>query len=447
MTFKEHHKKNLGLAWPVVLGQMGHVMVGLADSIMIGKLGTVPLAASAFANSIFIIVMVFGIGMAYGLTTPVANADGEGKPEKARSYLKHGIYLNGAVALSLFTILLILQPLMPYLGQEKAVWQSAGSYYQLISYSIIPLLGYLTFKQFAEGLSDTRAAMAISLGANFLNIGLNYLLIYGNWGLPALGLEGAGLATLLARSIMFLSMAIYVFKKPAFKAYTRGMRWQIRERAQFKKLIDIGLPSGLQYLFEVSAFALAAVMAGWLGAEALAAHQIAISLASLSYMAASGFSAAANVRVSNLLGAQKYLDLRRSAYSNFGLTLVLMIAWGLLFLVGRDFFPSFYSKDPVVLKLAAQLLSVAVAFQIFDGLQTVALGALRGLAETRLPTFIALMSYWPIGLGTSYLLGFKTELATVGIWLGLALGLIFASVLLTLLFNKRSKKLALMPHE
>ncbi|WP_421752678.1 MATE family efflux transporter [Croceimicrobium sp.] len=446
MTYKEHFRKNIELAWPVMLGQIGHVMVGLADSIMVGALGTVALAAGAFANSVFVVPMVFGIGLAFGLTTPVANADGEKKPEKARSYLKHGIYLNTGIALLIFFLLLGLEHFLHYMGQEQEVLDTARPYYRIICLSLVPLLTFLTFKQFAEGLSDTRMAMLISLGANLLNIGLNYLLIYGHFGFPAMGLAGAGLATLIARIIMALTMAIYVFRKPAFKVYTQGIQWAQTQWSHFKKLLDIGVPSGLQFIFEVSAFAIAAVMAGWIGAESLAAHQIAISLASVSYMAASGIGAAANVRVSNQLGAGNIPALRMAAHTNFALMLILMSIAGLVFFFGRHLLPTFYSNDPVVIDLAAQLLIVAVAFQLFDGMQVAVLAALRGLSETRIPTLIVMFSYWVIALGSSYYMGFELEWGPLGIWYGLALGLIVASSLLTWRFEIKSKQLLALHH-
>lgn len=430
-----------------MLGQIGHVMVGLADSIMIGALGTIPLAAGAFANSVFVVPMVFGIGLAFGLTTPVANADGENKPEKARSFLKHGIYLNTAFALLIFVLLLILEQFLDVMGQEPEVLATAKGYYQIISFSLVPLLVFLTFKQFAEGLSDTRVAMLVSIGANLLNIGLNYLLIYGNWGFPALGLEGAGIATLIARIIMAVVMAIYVFRKPAFRIYTEGIKWAETQWKHFKKLLDIGVPSGLQFIFEVSAFALAAVMAGWIDAESLAAHQIAISLASVSYMAASGIGAAANVRVSNQLGAGNIPALRMAAHTNFVLMLGLMAGSGLVFYFGRDYLPTFYSEDPRVLNLASKLLIVAVAFQLFDGMQVAVLAALRGLSETRIPTLIVLISYWIIALGSSYFFGFKLAYGALGIWYGLALGLIVASCLLTWRFEVKTKQLLKQYHD
>lgn len=440
MTTAEHYRKNWYLAWPVMIGQLGHVMVGLADSIMIGKIGVIPLAAAAFANSVFIIPMVFGIGMAFGLTTPVANADGRKEPLAVRSFLKHGLYLNAATAALLYAVLLVVIPLMPWMGQEQAVLTSAEPYYQIISASIFPLLLFLCFKQFAEGLGHTRVAMLISIGANGLNVGLNYLLIYGHFGFPALGLEGAGWATLIARWIMLLAMALYIFRHPLYRLYAQAIQWHKTEREHFLRIAAIGIPSGLQYIFEVSAFAIAAVMMGWLGAAELAAHQIAISLASVSYMMATGFGAAANVRVGNQLGARQFDNMRRAAKSIFVMTLIFMSLCGLLFYLGRESLPRYYTDDLMVSALAADFLLVAVFFQLADGLQVAVLGALRGLSETRIPTLITFITYWGIGLGASYGFCFWWGFGAIGIWFGLALGLTIASIALLWRFHYKARR-------
>lgn len=440
-TWKEHTRKNFLLAWPVIVGQLGHVTTGIADAVMIGRTGTVPLAAGAFALSIFIIPMVFGIGVAYGLTTPVANADGEGKPALAGRYLSQGFYLNLLIGLLLLIPLYLVNFFLPHFGQEAAVTALAAPYFQIISLSLVPMLIALCFKQFAEGLGDTRVAMLVSLGANLLNIGLNYLLIYGHWGFPAWGLNGAGVATLISRILMAVALAWYVLRKPAFARYREGLRWRLWDRIAQRDILVIGLPSGLQYIFEVSAFAFAAIMVGWISADALAAHQIAITLATLSYMAASGFAAAANVRVSNQKGAGDLFNMRRAAHSNFMLTAGLMALWGLIFYLGRRALPAFYTDDPLVIALASQLMVVAVFFQLFDGLQAVALGALRGMAETRIPTLITFLAYWGIGLSASYWLGIEWGWGAPGIWYGLALGLVAAALLLLWRFEHRSRYL------
>lgn len=436
MTLREHYRKNFALAWPVVVGQLGHITVGLADSIMIGKLGTIPLAAGAFANSVFIVPMVFGMGVTFGLTPLVANADGQNKSALAHSYFWHGLLLNTLMALALVGFLAGFVPFTERLDQEPTVLALADPYLLILAFSLFPLMLFFTFKQYAEGLSLTRFAMAVSIGVNFFNVFLNWVFIYGNLGFPALGLNGAGYATLIARLLMALIMAFYIYRKVSIKPVYPA-RWLRKRLAALWKL---GAPTGLQYIFEVSTFAIAAVMMGWLSAEALAAHQIAISLASVSYMAASGIGAAATVRVGNQLGAQQYFSMRRAAHTCFVMTLALMAVAGIIFWLGRNWLPTFYTSDEAVLALASQLLLIAVFFQLFDGMQATALGALRGMAETRVPTVITFFSYWVVGLSVAYGLGIALQWGALGIWFGLALGLVVASILLFWRFERQSGK-------
>ncbi|MDZ7847523.1 MAG: MATE family efflux transporter [Owenweeksia sp.] len=316
----------------------------------------------------------------------------------------------------------------------------AGPYLLIISSSIFPLMLFLNFKQFAEGLSNTRFAMYASLGANLLNIFFNYLLIFGHWGFPELGLIGAGIATLCARIIMALTMGWYVLYSGVFKEYLSHFSKRQWQRAYFTKLMAIGVPSGLQFIFEVSAFSVAAIIVGQISAEALAAHQIALSLAALSYMMASGIGAAAGVRVGNQLGAKQYLTMRSAGRSCFTMGLFFMTFCGLIFYFGRNLFPGFYTDDPYVAGIASQLLVVAVIFQLSDGTQAVALGALRGMSEVKIPTLITFISYWLLGVVPAYMMGITWEMGPLGVWYGLAMGLTFAAVMLYWRFEWKSKK-------
>ena len=424
-----------------MLGQAGHVMVGLADSIMIGRVSTDALAAGAFGNSIFIVPLVFGLGMAMGLTTPIANADGENDIAKAGRYLRHGLITNMLTALLMFLLILVFVPFMGQLGQESEVETLAKPYLLIISGSIIPLMFFLTFKQFAEGLSDTKFAMYASLGANFLNVFLNYLLIYGKFGFPELGLFGAGVATLVSRVIMGIIMLLYIMRANRYAAYREHFRNKVLRKDYFRKLLQLGIPSGLQYIFEISAFAVAAIIIGQISAESLAAHQIAISLAALSYMMASGIAAAAGVRVGNQYGARDYRTMLTAGRSTFLMAFFFMAICGLIFFVGRFWFPTFYTDDLEVVSIASKLLIIAVFFQIFDGVQVVAMGALRGMSEVKIPALIAFISYWIFGLLPAYIFGIQLKLGTEGIWYGLATGLVVAAALLYWRFESKSKQL------
>jgi MATE family multidrug resistance protein len=406
-------------------------MVSVADSVMVGKLGTLPLAAVALANSIFVIFMVFGVGVTFGITPLVANADGQGKTQLPTRLLQQGLIVYTSLAFLLLLLLLAVLPLMPYFGQDPALIPITRPYFLVLSASIIPLMLFMTFKQFAEGFSDTRAAMVISVGSNLLNVLLNYLLIFGAWGFPEMGLIGAGWATLIARTLMFVIMAIYVLNKWPLIRITKRIR-----RVVIKKLLSIGIPTGLQSIFEVGAFAVAALFAGMLSAEALAAHQIAINLASISYMAATGLGAAAAVRVSNQLGRRDVINLRRAAQSLFSLTIGLMVITGVVLLLFRSELAALYTNDPMVTALAAKMLMVAVVFQLSDGLQAVGLGALRGFTDVKIPTIITFLAYWMFTIPLAYMLSQYTPSGALGIWYALAGGLTISAALLLWRFRR-----------
>ncbi|MCC5915713.1 MAG: MATE family efflux transporter [Cryomorphaceae bacterium] len=439
MTTKEHYATNIKLAVPVMIGQLGHVMVGVADSMMVGALGTLPLAGVALANSIFSIFMVFGLGVTFGITPLVANADGMRKTHLQGKLLHHGFYVYLCISVLLFLSLLAVIPLLPYFGQDPQLIPITTPYYIVLSSSIIPLMMFMTFKQFAEGYSDTKSAMIISVGCNILNVILNYLLIFGHFGFPKLGLIGAGWATLISRMLMFLVMWVYVRRKRKLQ-FISLLQFHF-SKVVVKKLLAIGLPSGLQYIFEVSAFSTAAIFAGLISAQALAAHQIAINLASISYMAATGLGAAAAVRIGNQLGRRDPKNLRMAARSIFTMTVVWMSFTGLILLFFRQTLTGFYADDPEVLALAGSMVIVAVFFQLSDGLQAVGLGALRGFTDVKIPTLITFVAYWIITLPTAYFLSQYTALGAMGIWYALAGGLTISAILLMTRFWKMAGRL------
>ena len=276
--FRKEIFQLLKIAWPVVLGQLGHVTVGVADSAMIGETGTIPLAAASLANSIFILPLVFGIGIAYGVTPLVANAHGQSDLKRLGRLLSQGILINGLMGVILMTLLFLLRPLMAYSGQQAEVLELALPYLGILIASILPFMLFLSLKQFAEGLSDTRPAMYISLGANLLNVLLNYLLIFGKWGFPELGIMGAGYATFISRIIMLFGLFLYLLLHPNYAQYRVDLLPRRIEWERIRRILSIGIPTGLQYLFEVGAFAAAAVLNGTIGDMYLAAHQVAISL-------------------------------------------------------------------------------------------------------------------------------------------------------------------------
>lgn len=438
-AFRTETRQLLHVAWPVILGQLGHVTVGVADSAMIGQTGTLPLAAAAFANSLFVIPLVFGIGVAYGITPLVANADGQGDRDRVGRLLSQGLLINSLLSIALMAVLWLIKPLAVHMGQDPEVITLALPYLGLLILGLFPLMLFLSLKQFAEGLSDTRPAMLISLGANVVNVVLNYVMIYGYWGFPAMGLMGAGYATLISRVLMALSMYLYMALHRRFEIYRTELLPRRFEIERIRRILALGIPSGLQYIFEVGAFATAAVFIGQLGALPLAAHQIAISLASISYMAASGIGAAATVRIGNAQGRKDAEGIRRVGLVALFLVCIIMTLAGLTFALGNRFFPALYNSDPEVILLSAQLLIIAVFFQLSDGIQVVGLGLLRGLTDVRLPTFITFFSYWIIALPLSYVWGLHFAGGVGAIWISLAIGLTLSAALLLYRFHRLSR--------
>ncbi|MCC5929733.1 MAG: MATE family efflux transporter [Cyclobacteriaceae bacterium] len=421
-----------------MLSQLGHVMVGVADSMMVGQLGREPLGAVSFGNSIFVVFMVFGIGISAAITPLTAKADGQGRPGKIIQLLKNGLWMCIISGLLLFILLYICTFFLGVFNQPTEVEQLAIPYTRIVGASLIPFMVFQALRQFAEGLSRTRDAMMVAVGMNLLNILLNYLLIFGNWGFPALGLEGAALATLISRIMMALSMVVLMYYKAPYKHYARRLSDKNLSRNMTIRLSSLGIPIGIQYIFEVSAFSLAAIMAGWLGTVQLAAHQIAINLASVTYMMASGISAASTIRVGNQLGKKDYNTMREAAMTSFTMGILFMGCTALLFILLRHWFPVLYIDDLNVQQLAASLLIIAAVFQISDGIQVVGLGVLRGMADVKIPTIITMIAYWFMGLPVAYLLGFTFNLGAHGIWIGLFIGLTTAAVLLYLRFKRIS---------
>jgi MATE family multidrug resistance protein len=437
----KNYKATVLLAYPVVLSQLGHIMVGVADTAMVGQIGTVEQAAVALSNSFYTIVLVFGLGVSYGVTPLVAAADSSKNYAENASLLKHGIIINTVVGILLFLFLLMVSPLMRHIDQDKTVVELAIPFLNVMMLSMIPLCIFSAFKQFAEGLSYTKVAMYITVGGSLLNILLNYLLIFGHWGLPAMGLMGSCWASFISRVIMAIVMFIYTFRHKKFRPYTQQLNFRFISTERIKKILNIGIPSGLQWVFEVAAFAFAVIMIGWISPKAQAAHQVALSLAAVTYMMASGLSAAAAVRVGNQYGLKSRQGVRIAGFSAFVMVVLFMGLTATCFILFRNLLPTLFNKDPEVIVVSSSLLIVAAFFQLSDGVQVVALGALRGIRDVKIPTAITLIAYWIIALPMSYVFAFPLQMGILGVWYGLFLGLTAAAVLLYLRFNFVSKRI------
>ncbi len=441
--FREHFLKTALLAWPVCISNLGHVMVGIVDTAMVGGIkedifgysGTTAQAAVALANGIYFLVLVFGFGVSYGVTPLVAEADSTYNTDENKKLLSHAIILNVLTNLFLFLILLALSPAMRFINQPKDVVELAIPFLNVMMLGMIPLAVFAALKQFAEGLSFTRFAMYITIGCNLLNVLFNWVLIYGKFGFEAMGMMGAAWATFYARVIMAIAMFVYIYYNRSFRNYREGFLFKNISFTRLKKIFSIGATSGLQWVFEVSAFAFALVMIGWIGKKEQAAHQIALQLAAMTYLIASGISAAASVRVGNQLGMKNISELRAAALSAFAMVIISQAFFAILFITLRFLIPPIFNDEPDVQAIVASLLLIAALFQISDGIQIVGLGVLRGVKDIAVPTWITFISYWLIGLPCSYFLAFSFDMGVEGIWYGLTVGLTIAAIFLYWRFN------------
>lgn len=439
--YRPYYSPNLTLAVPVMISQLGHTLVQVADSVIVGHFaGTIALAAVSLVNSIFMVVLVNGIGIAYGLTPLISQANGR------KDYVSCGRLLSTSLRVNVVTGVLLFSAVyfgtrgfIGHLGQSPAVVKEAIPYLGLLSFSIVPLMVFNTFKQFTEGLGFTRQAMKISIWGNVLNIVLGVIFVKGLFGIAPMGVSGVGLSAVIDRSMMAVVMAIYVFRSPRFRPYIRNFSLSNASRATIRKILKIGVPIALQYTFEISAFSGAAILMGRIGYIEQAAHQVAISLAAMTYMAASGVSAAAAIQSGYNYGRGAWTELRHSAIASYHLVIGLMTITAFLFIGLNTWLPWIYTADGAVIAVAAHLLVIAGFFQLFDGAQVVGLGVLRGMGDVNVPTLITFVAYWLIGLPIGYILGFPLELGASGIWLGLTAGLLFSSVGIYFRFQKVSK--------
>lgn len=429
---------------------LGHTFVAFADNIMVGQLGTAELAAVSLGNSFIFIAMSLGIGFSTAITPLVAEADGAGKPEDGRKVFQHGLLLCTVLGIVLFGAIMAARPIMYRMNQPEEVVVLAMPYLEWVALSLIPLIIFQALKQFSDGLSQTRYPMYATVVANILNITLNYLLIFGALGFPKLGVVGAAIGTLVSRIAMCLVLWGLFRRRPVFIPYLKGPWFVDIEKKLLRKIMGLGFPSALQFFFEVAIFTAAIWLSGVLGKNPQAANQIALNLSSMTFMFATGFGVAAMIRVANQKGLQNYPELHRIATSIFLMTVLFMIGFALVFLIGRHWLPRLYldlgdvanqSDNLEVMAIASKLLLVAAFFQISDGVQVVVLGALRGLQDVRIPTLITFIAYWMIGFPISYFLGLHTSLESTGIWIGLLAGLTASAIMLYLRFQYLTARL------
>jgi MATE family multidrug resistance protein len=424
-----------------MIGHLGHVLVGLADNIMVGRLGAAPLAAVSLGNSFVFIAFSLGIGFSFAITPLIAEADGEDDTEKGRKHFQHGLILCTLLGLSMFLMLVIATPVMRFMDQPPEVVELAIPYLKITAFSMIPLMIFQAFKQFTDGLSQTKYGMYATVIANILNVILNFLLIYGLWIFPRLELVGAAIGTLISRIAMVVFIVLILRTKDKFIPFFRRIKFKEIQNSEFYKIIILGFPTAMQMLFEVGVFTAAIWLAGTLGTIDQASNQIALNLASMTFMIAVGLGVTATIRVGNQKGLKNFSELKRISISIFLQVFIIEFCFAIGFFVLKDVLPLVYIDDVLVVETAASLLLIAGLFQLSDGLQVVVLGALRGMQDVKIPTYITFVAYWIIGFPISYLLGLELGLGSQGIWIGLLAGLTASAILLILRFNYLTNRL------
>jgi MATE family multidrug resistance protein len=436
--FFREARATLVLAVPMIAGQLSQMLMGLIDAAMVGRVGIVSLAAAAFANSLLAVPMLISIGLLTAVSVQVSQAHGAGRREEIGEVLRHGLVLSIAAGFSLAALVWMTSFHLGVFDQPPEVVAAARRYFIISGASLLPMLLTLTVKQFSEALSHPVPPMLVLIGAVFLNAACNWVLIYGHFGAPALGLEGAAWATLFARTASFLALLVYVRRARRFDGLA-PMRWVgALALSRFASMLRLGGPAAGMLLLEVSAFSFAAIMVGWLGAAALAAHQIALSCASTTFMLPLGISLAVSIRVGQAVGANEFARVRTIGLSAFALGVTMMALCGLVFALAGVPIARAFVHDEAVSSLAARLLLAVAAFQVFDGLQVVAAGALRGLSDLTVPMILCIVAYWCVELPAAWVLAFPLHMGPLGVWLGLALGLACAAIMLAARFAWRT---------
>ena len=440
-----YYKRNLKVALPVMLTQLGASLVGLFDSMMVGHYATVDLAAVSFANALFFMAMVFAMGALMAITPLVGIQMGEMNimPEKKADIRQKiaVLFQNGMLFTMLQSALMLILlagciPFLSYFGQEPEVIEVARPYYILIVVSLVPFLVFTFFKQFLEGLGNTLVAMIITLAMNGLNILLNWIFIYGHWGAEAMGATGAGIGSLISRVGMALCFGLAMWFHKDWKYYIQTFSWRNFSWSEIKQQVKLGFPIGAQTFLETFTFAASFVIIGWISKEALAAHQVANQIADMTFMIALGVGAATTIRVSHQLGEKNIVGVRMASNASIHLVLVINTIGAALMIGLRHYIPMLFTEDQEVIAIASKLIVIAGLFQYADGLQAVGAAMLRGITDVKVPMLIAFVSYILVGLSVGLVCAFPMGMGAAGIWIGFIFGLSLAAICFHIRFRR-----------
>ena len=435
---------NLKLALPIVVAQLGQILVQLADSIMVGRWGgedALPLAAVSFGGQVAMLFFLFALGISMGLTPIVGALVGRGQRENTHTWLFNGLILYLVAGVLLMLLQLACQPLLYHLGQPREVVDASLTYYRIMAYSIPFVMVFATFKQFLEGIGNTWISMVVLLAANLLNVFFNWLFIYGACGCPEMGIEGAALATFLARAVGPLAIVLIFLCTRWLRPYIQGWHLRMFSMREMKRLIFIGLPIAGQMFLEAFAFVFTGIMMGWFGTIAISANQIMNTMGNCVFQIVLAMGAATTIRVSHCYGARDYRKMVMSAKA----ALHMVFAWNILaaigFVVLRHQIPLLFTSNAEVASLAAVLLVCAATYQFFDGIQNVSIGILRGIQDVKIIPYISFLAYIVLNLPVGYLLAFPCGLGPKGLILAYVVGLGATAVLCLLRIRHDVRKL------
>jgi MATE family multidrug resistance protein len=434
-------KKTLTLAFPIILGEVAQMSLGIIDTAMVGAVSYKQLAAAALVMSVINIPYVFGIGITISVSQMVSMAHGRRDGKLVSHYLYNGFWLCAISAVIISLAIELSKNILFHLDQDPTVARLALPYLQIMGWSLIPMLLFLALKQFTDGLERTKTAMILSLSAIPINVFLNWLLIYGNWGFPRMELTGAGWATFITRVLIFIVLGLIVLYHRTFRRYVavRSIVWKLRWQT-IKELLEIGIPSSFQITMEAGAFAISGILIGTIGAVEQAAHQIALSLASLTFMVSMGLSQASSIRTSNTFGRKDWPLISEIGKSTLVMALIYGTFCAAIFILFRYQLPYVFNDDKEVVSMAEYLLLFAALFQISDSTQSISAGLLRGIKDVKIPTFFIAIAYWAIGIPVGCLLAFYYNMGAAGIWMGFITGLTFSAAFLSFRFRKMVRK-------
>ena len=449
-NYTKEFSYNLKLSTPVILGLLGHTLVGMIDNIMVGKLDPINLAAVSLGNSYIFVAMSLGIGFSAAITPIVAEAHSERNNEKLKTSFINGFILCLFLGIFLYGSILLLKGTLIYLDQPQEVVRLALPYIDIVAISLIPLLLFQALKQFVDGLSKTIYPMYATVLANIINVIINYILIFGMLGFPKLGIIGAAIGTLISRFIMFSFLFYMLMNKEIIYDYISDLKSFVYNRFMIKKILSLGFPTSLQMFFEVGLFTSAIWLSGLLGEIPQSANQIVLNISSMTFMVASGLSVSAAIRAGNQKGLKNYKELKRISLSILLLGICFASIFSLVIYLLRDYLPYIYIdinnqenyfENIRLVSIASKLFIIVAIFQLVDSAQVIVLGTLRGMQDVKIPTIIVFIAYWIIGFPISFILGDESLMAESGIWIGLLSGLTFSSLFLYLRFLYLTNKM------